>query len=114
MEMLIASALTFWALWLPLAWFAAAAFAAHLASEKNRCGACWFLWGVLFGPLALIATAGLPSIVERRGLGEAGSAGEGGTVAKLPTMTEKPGAKAAVIVIIAVLVAVYLLRRYST
>ena len=46
--------------WFLAAWLAGAVFAAFIALEKNRCGLCWFAMGVLFGPLALIATAGLP------------------------------------------------------
>lgn len=51
---------SFAALWLLLAWLACGFFSGHLAGEKNRCGLCWFLLGVAFGPLALIAAAGLP------------------------------------------------------
>src|SRR5699024_1917653 len=29
--------------------------------EKGRCGLCWLAWGLLFGPLALLAAAGLPN-----------------------------------------------------
>lgn len=47
--------------WLPLAWIASAVFAGHLGDEKNRCGLCWLVWGLLFGPIALIAAAGLPA-----------------------------------------------------
>lgn len=46
--------------WGLAAWFACAFFAAYIASEKNRCGICWFFWGVLFGPISLITTIGLP------------------------------------------------------
>lgn len=46
--------------WLLTAWLASSVFAAFVALEKNRCGLCWFLMGVLFGPLALLATVGLP------------------------------------------------------
>lgn len=42
-------------------WVACGGFAAYLASEKSRSGAAWFLLGLLFGPLALIAAAGVPS-----------------------------------------------------
>ena len=47
-------------LWFLAAWLASAVFGAFVALEKNRCGLCWFAMGVLFGPLALITTAGLP------------------------------------------------------
>jgi len=43
-----------------LSWFACGAFASHVASEKSRCGICWFIWGILFGPMALLAAVGLP------------------------------------------------------
>ncbi|ROT45001.1 hypothetical protein CHR62_09120 [Pusillimonas sp. NJUB218] len=46
--------------WLLIGWLACGLFAGYVASEKNRCGICWFLWGVLFGPVALLASAGLP------------------------------------------------------
>jgi len=47
-------------LWFLAAWLASSVFGAFVALEKNRCGLCWFAMGVLFGPLALITTAGLP------------------------------------------------------
>lgn len=53
--------------WL-LAWFACAAFASHVASEKERCAVCWFLWGLGFGPMALLATVGLPDKSKPRGI----------------------------------------------
>lgn len=43
-----------------IAWFGCGAIASHVASEKNRCGVCWFIWGVVLGPMALLATVGLP------------------------------------------------------
>lgn len=43
-----------------LAWFMCGAFSSHVATEKDRCGICWFLWGVAFGPMALLAVVGLP------------------------------------------------------
>lgn len=50
-------------IWLGLGviWVACGGFAAYLASEKARSGAAWFLLGLAFGPLALIAAAGVPS-----------------------------------------------------
>ncbi|TEA79839.1 hypothetical protein [Allopusillimonas ginsengisoli] len=51
---------SFFSLWALLAWLACGLFAGHLAGEKNRCGFCWFCWGILFGPLALITAVGLP------------------------------------------------------
>jgi len=52
-------------LWFLAAWLASAVFGAFVALEKNRCGLCWFAMGVLFGPLALITTAGLPVKPQR-------------------------------------------------
>lgn len=49
-----------WMLWVLLGWLVTAFFAGHVAGVKGGCGGCWFLWGVLFGPLALLATLGLP------------------------------------------------------
>lgn len=46
--------------WFLAAWLAGSVFAAFVALEKNRCGLCWFAMGILFGPLALITTVGLP------------------------------------------------------
>lgn len=43
-----------------LAWFMCGAFSSHVASEKGRCAICWFLWGIGFGPMALLAVVGLP------------------------------------------------------
>lgn len=51
-----------------LVWFACGAFASHVASEKERCGICWFVWGILFGPMALLATIGLPDKSKPRGI----------------------------------------------
>jgi hypothetical protein len=51
-----------------LVWFACGAFASHVASEKDRCGFCWFLWGVVFGPMALLAVVGLPDKSKPRGI----------------------------------------------
>lgn len=51
-----------------IAWIACGVFASHVASEKDRCGVCWFFWGVLFGPMALIATVGLPDKSKPRGI----------------------------------------------
>ena len=56
------------ALWWLAAWVACALFSGHLAEQKGRCTACWLLWGLLFGPLALLAAAGLPD--RSRKLGE--------------------------------------------
>lgn len=47
-------------LWTFLAWIACGIFAAYVAAQKNRCVPCWFVWGVLFGPIALISIVGVP------------------------------------------------------
>ena len=49
-------------IWISLAviWVVCGGFAAYLASEKSRSGSVWFLLGLLFGPLGLIAAAGVP------------------------------------------------------
>lgn len=39
------------------AWLASGIFAAYLAFRKDRCGWCWVVLGIWFGPLALIAIA---------------------------------------------------------
>ncbi|QEI07517.1 hypothetical protein FXN63_17985 [Pigmentiphaga aceris] len=52
-------------LWFLAAWLASSVFGAFVALEKNRCGLCWFAMGVLFGPLALITTVGLPVKLAR-------------------------------------------------
>lgn len=57
MAVLLGGIFSVWGL---LAWVACAAFAGHLAGEKGRCGFCWFVLGIVFGPLALIAAVGLP------------------------------------------------------
>jgi hypothetical protein len=51
-------------LWGLSAWLATAIFAGYLASQKGRCGWCWFVWGLPYGPLSLIASAGLPPKVQ--------------------------------------------------
>jgi len=57
----------FWllsAVWMIAAWLACGSFAGWVAYQKGRCGLCWFFWGLLFGPIALIAAAGLPPVVQ--------------------------------------------------
>ncbi len=39
------------------AWLASGLFAGYLAFRKNRCGWCWVVGGIWFGPFALIAIA---------------------------------------------------------
>lgn len=65
---------SFASLWALAAWLACGIFAGHIAAEKNRCGFCWFCWGILFGPIGLIASVGLPvrdpsSGKEKTGMG---------------------------------------------
>lgn len=47
-------------------WLACAFLAHHIANAKGLCGACWFLWGVLLGPLAFLTTIGMPDLYTRR------------------------------------------------
>ncbi|CAB3909469.1 hypothetical protein LMG26842_05788 [Achromobacter dolens] len=47
-------------------WLACAFLAHHIANAKGLCGACWFLWGILLGPLALLTTIGMPDLYTRR------------------------------------------------
>lgn len=61
----IFSAMSFYMI---LAWLACGLFACHVANEKDRCGICWLVWGVVFGPMALIATVGLPDKSKPRGI----------------------------------------------
>lgn len=49
-----------------LTWFMCGAFSSHVATEKSRCGICWFLWGIGFGPMALLAVVGLPDKTQPR------------------------------------------------
>lgn len=39
----------------PVFWIASAFFAAYVAGERNRSVGWWFVWGILFGPLAMFA-----------------------------------------------------------
>lgn len=50
----------FISLWVFIAWIACGVFSAYVAAHKNRCIPCWFVWGLLFGPLALLAIVGVP------------------------------------------------------
>ena len=47
--------------WLPCAFYAS-----HVAADKSHDGAAWFFGGFLFGPIALIAAAGLGDQKLRR------------------------------------------------
>lgn len=113
MTTLIGMALAFGALWVPLAWVAAAGFAGHVAGEKGRCSACWFFWGILFGPLSLIAAVGLPTAGNGRGQVAAYPLGGDPTPEKLPSVFDKPGSKWVLVFIVVVLVAAYLFKQHS-
>lgn len=41
-------------------------FSAALADDKNHSGAAWFLLGLLWGPVGLLAAAGLSDRKQRR------------------------------------------------
>jgi hypothetical protein len=47
-------------LWIALTWLACGFLSAHVAAEKERWAVVWFVLGVLFGPIALLAIVGLP------------------------------------------------------
>jgi hypothetical protein len=55
-----------WAILSVVGWLISAFLAHHVANAKGACGACWFLVGVLFGPLALLAAVGMPDLLTRR------------------------------------------------
>ncbi|HWL29959.1 MAG TPA: hypothetical protein VNQ97_13735 [Burkholderiaceae bacterium] len=57
---------SFVSMWALAAWVMCGFFAGHVAAEKGRCGFCWFLWGLAFGPMALLATVGLPDNKTQR------------------------------------------------
>ena len=46
-------------LWIIAAWFMVAFFAANVASTQRRSPMAWFLGGLLVGPVALLALAGM-------------------------------------------------------
>ena len=48
-------------IWLPCAFYAS-----HIAADKGHNGAAWFFGGFLFGPIALVAAAGLGDQKLRR------------------------------------------------
>ena len=49
-----------------LVWLPCAFYASHVAADKGHNGAAWFFGGFLFGPIALIAAAGLSDQTLRR------------------------------------------------
>jgi len=101
-------------LWSVAAWGACACFAAYLASQKGRCGLCWFVWGLIFGPLALITTVGLPLAEPVRPLTDAPaySGADGEVVGRqVAGMVSKPGAGMALLLIVIVVTVAYLVGR---
>lgn len=58
-ELMVATG-AFFFLWAFVGWVACGVFSAYVAAQKNRCIPCWFVWGVVFGPIALIAIVGVP------------------------------------------------------
>lgn len=65
-------------------WLACAFLAHHIANAKGLCGACWFLWGVLLGPLALFATMGMPDLYTQREIVQVRYAIEDATAPETP------------------------------
>jgi hypothetical protein len=114
-------------LWALLTWIAAAFFAAHVANTKDRCGLCWFVWGLLFGPFSLIAAAGMAPKAQRVAIVGSALGAEGTSAESVPYRGEsgrafgravagnvkKPGAALAAVVIIAAVVVVYAISRLS-
>lgn len=60
----IAAVGLYYVAWPVVLWIACAFFSGYVAGEKGRWGFVWFIWGVLFGPVALVAIAGLPPRVQ--------------------------------------------------
>lgn len=58
--------------WTPIAWIACAFFCWVLAGDKRYSAGWWFVLGILFGPLALLAAAGLPDRAPVRIAGDSG------------------------------------------
>lgn len=46
--------------------FACAGYTSHVADSKGHDSASWFVGGFFFGPLALLASLGLPDLTLRR------------------------------------------------
>jgi hypothetical protein len=46
--------------WTPIAWVACAGFSWVIAGDKQYTSLWWLLLGILFGPVTLLAAAGLP------------------------------------------------------
>lgn len=63
--LLLLTAYGFFAVWALLSWAACACLSAYVASTKGHSAFWWFLWGLVFGPLGLIAAAGLGPAVQR-------------------------------------------------
>lgn len=49
-----------------IGWLVCAVLASTVASDKGQGGFSWFVGGILFGPLALIAVAGSPDLKSRK------------------------------------------------
>ncbi len=56
---------SFFALWTFLAWIAGALFCSTVATAKNLNSFMWFLGGLMFPLVALIAVAGMPTQLSR-------------------------------------------------
>ncbi|WP_067759370.1 hypothetical protein [Orrella dioscoreae] len=63
--LLYLTAYGFIVVWALLSWLACACLSAYVASTKGHSAFWWFLWGLVFGPLGLIAAAGLGPVVQR-------------------------------------------------
>lgn len=61
----LGTASVFAVIWALLSWAACACLSAYVASTKGHSAFWWFLWGLVFGPLGLIAAAGLGPVVQR-------------------------------------------------
>ena len=55
-------------------WFSFAIFSSYVAGQKGRSYAAWFFLGLVFGIVALIAAAGVPSVEKSNG--EVGGVGK--------------------------------------
>lgn len=51
-------------LWSIAAWVACGVFSSYVAQTKGYSSGWWLLWGLLFGPVALLATVGLANKVQ--------------------------------------------------
>ncbi|WP_038852648.1 hypothetical protein [Bordetella petrii] len=60
----LGSSMLFVVVWPFIGWLGCTLFSAYLAVEKGRWGLAWFFLGIVFGPVALVAIAGLPPRVQ--------------------------------------------------